>query len=218
METLFVVSYLTLWALVLSLAAVTVALTRQIGLLHKRVEPTGARTEVAGPPIGEQVHDVTAVALSGHSIKLVSPRHQMSMVVFVAPGCPACEDLMPAVRSLIRNESGLSVVVVSLSEDQQANAAMVKTHRIDPSTYVASPELATVLRVAHPPYAVLLASDRTVIAKGVVNHLEHLGSLLSAARVGHPTMESYLGLHTSIEGGRPSVRRREAPPEMTGAL
>ena len=42
MNEALLVSNLVLWALVVILAAVVVALTRQVGLLHARIAPVGA--------------------------------------------------------------------------------------------------------------------------------------------------------------------------------
>ncbi len=44
-----IVSNLLLWVLVIVLAAVVLALVRQIGVLHERVAPVGALMQAAGP-------------------------------------------------------------------------------------------------------------------------------------------------------------------------
>ena len=47
------ISNVILWVLVVALAAIVVALIRQIGVLHERVAPAGALVGREGPRIGE---------------------------------------------------------------------------------------------------------------------------------------------------------------------
>jgi len=53
MNEALLVSNVLLWIAVVVLAAVVVALTRQIGVLHERVFPVGALVMPGGPRVGE---------------------------------------------------------------------------------------------------------------------------------------------------------------------
>ena len=51
--TALVISNLVLWALVLLLTAVVLALARQVGVLHERIAPAGALMLNRGLTVGE---------------------------------------------------------------------------------------------------------------------------------------------------------------------
>jgi methylamine dehydrogenase accessory protein MauD len=190
---LLIVSHLGLWILTGFLLVTVWALARQIGLLHRRLAPAGARMEAIGPVIGELAPAIDATDLAGRRVTLGAARGRQTLVVFLSPGCSACGDLMPAVRSLRRSErKRLDLVLVSVNEEESANRRYVSAHRLEGISYVSSKEIGRQFQIAGPPYAVLVGPDGRVQAKGLANHLEHLESLLTAARLGHPSFESYM--------------------------
>src|SRR6266511_2864510 len=89
---------------VAGLAALPLALYRQVGLLTLRVGP-GVALELAeeGPPLGEPAPELAELASSGPEL-----------AVFFSPGCRLCRQLAPGVRALGRE--GLAVHVVYENE------------------------------------------------------------------------------------------------------
>ena len=59
MNEALLVSNVLLWIAVVALAAVVVALVRQIGVLHERVFPVGALVMPGGPKVGAAAPTVT---------------------------------------------------------------------------------------------------------------------------------------------------------------
>ncbi|MGH8327706.1 MAG: methylamine dehydrogenase accessory protein MauD, partial [Steroidobacteraceae bacterium] len=59
-----------LWVLVLALAAVVLALVRQIGVLHERIGPAGALLLKRGLKVGQPVPVLTLTDLSGRSVTI----------------------------------------------------------------------------------------------------------------------------------------------------
>ena len=59
MSTMFVISYFALWALFLVQSFILLLLLRQVGVLHLRIAPTGARVMAAGPELGQRAPPVT---------------------------------------------------------------------------------------------------------------------------------------------------------------
>jgi Methylamine utilisation protein MauE len=79
------VTYVLLWAAVIALAALVLALYRQVGVLHLRLGPRGAfEHEGEGLPLGEPAPD----GLAG------------SLVVFTSQACPICAQIVPGLRPL----------------------------------------------------------------------------------------------------------------------
>ena len=84
-EGFWAVTYVLLWAAVLALGALVLALYRQVGVLHLRLGPRGAfEHEGEGLPLGEPAPD----GLEG------------SLVVFTSHACPICAQIVPGLRAL----------------------------------------------------------------------------------------------------------------------
>jgi methylamine dehydrogenase accessory protein MauD len=193
MPSLLLVSQIGLWLFVLLLTCGFLVLSRQIGLIHRRFGPAGARMENAGPALGTRMGAWSGVDLNGRTVDLGAARHKQTLLVFVSPECGVCGSLMPAVRSLRKSErSRLEVVLVSLGVGEERNQKYVERYALQDIPLVISRELADEFHIFSPPYAVLIGPDRIVQSKGLVNHLDHLESLLNAAQMGYTSMEEYL--------------------------
>ena len=192
MTTLLYVSYASLWLLVVFLLLAVFALARQVGLLHNKLGDTGARMLNDGPEIGDQAPELGAVDLDGRVVTLGSGRGKLSLLVFVLPGCSTCGQLMPAVRALWRSErKSMEVCVVSLADDAKTRE-FAAGHDLKPIPIISGAAVAQRYEVRMPPYGILVGSDGKVKAKGLVNSLEHLESLVAAVRLGHASIESYM--------------------------
>lgn len=202
MSNVWLISYLALWVLVAFLTAAVVLLARQVAILYRRLGPAPARMENEGPEIGQVMEPAEAVALDGRGVVIGGERARHQLFVFVSATCSACDDLAPALRSLFRSERGrLDLTLASMTKDEALTRAYVGRHKLkDVPCVVDDGGLALKYNVFSPPYAVLLDGGGAVVAKGVVNILDHLESLLAAAEVGHPSVQSYVrSLHEAGE-------------------
>lgn len=203
MEAL-VVSNLVLWALVVGLALVVVALTRQIGLLHERIAPVGALAVQRGPEVGEATPEMWLPDLGGGRVRVggVDPGGRHTLVFFLSPTCPVCRTLLPTLRR-VAAEDGRDLRVVFASDGApDEHREFVRTHDLGGDAYVLSETLGLHFAVAKLPYAVLLDGGGVVRAKGIVNTREHLESLFEADRLGVASLQDYLR------------RPVEGPPEL----
>ena len=92
-EGFWAVTYVLLWAAVIGLAVLVLALYRQVGVLHLRLGPRGAfEHEGEGLPLGEPAPE----GLEG------------SLVVFTSRACPICSQIVPGLRPLA-SDHGLHV-------------------------------------------------------------------------------------------------------------
>ncbi|MGH9844079.1 MAG: redoxin domain-containing protein [Blastocatellia bacterium] len=193
MKGIWLVSYFILWITVLFLVVAILVIARQIGLIHRRLNPASARIENAGPEIGTELIDFTAQDMAGRDIALASQEGKRYLLVFISAKCSACQQLMPAVKSIRKSERRhLEVLVVSLSEDENANRSFIERNDLGEITYIASRALGQKYNILAPPYAILVDEHRIVRSKGVVNHMEHLESLLETLKQGHPSIQSYV--------------------------
>jgi methylamine dehydrogenase accessory protein MauD len=190
------------------LAAVVMALLRQVGVLHERVTPMGALTIDRGPKEGEPAPVFELADLLGRGkVKIGGPRAsgRSLLVMFVAPGCPVCKKLLPIIKSVAHSESDWLEVVLASDGDATEQERFVHNYKLEEFPYVLSGELGMTYRIGKLPYGLLIDAGGVIRAKGLVNTREHLDSLMQATQMGVPSIQEYLKL------------KREAVPNGTAA-
>lgn len=194
MITALVVSNVLLWIAVVGLAAVVVALVRQIGVLHERVFPVGALVMPGGPKVGEAAPVVQATDLAGRALTLggAAADGRQTLLFFVSPTCPVCKTLLPTVLSLVARTEPPTRLVFASDGDVAEQRAFVARAGIGAHPYVVSSELGLAHQVGKLPYAVLIDAAGVLRAKGLVNTREHVESLFEAARLGVASMQDWL--------------------------
>jgi methylamine dehydrogenase accessory protein MauD len=170
------VSNLLLWFLVIVLAVVVVALTRQIGLLHERIAPVGALAGEQGPAVGEAAPRFELESLAGGPVAI--GEGERTLLFFGSPTCPVCATLLPTLRRVVADES-VRLVLASDGEPAE-HRDYVRAQGLEDVEYVLSTELGLAFAVAKLPTAFLIDADGVVRAKGIVNTREHLESLFTA--------------------------------------
>ncbi len=194
MTQALLISNVVLWIVVVLLAAVVVALARQIGVLYERVAPVGALMVGKGPRVGEASPVLEVPELRG-AVRAVggpSPDGRSTLVFFLSPSCPVCKTLLPALRSAARRETAWLAVVLASDGGRDEHAAFVRAAHLEDFPYVLSPALGITYQVGKLPYAVLLDGDGIVRAKGLVNTREHLESLFEAKERGVASLQDFL--------------------------
>lgn len=154
---MWTVSYVLLWATVLFLSVVVVALLRQVGVLHARLQPLGAHPAGEGPPEGEPAPPVPGGEY---------PSARLTLVAFVSPTCTVCAALVPSLRALETQYAGDRVRVVTVD---YADAA--------------APAVFAAFAVRSTPYVVAVDAGGVVRGKGVVNSLEQVEVLVEHAHL-----------------------------------
>jgi methylamine dehydrogenase accessory protein MauD len=193
MEGIWLVSYISLWILVGLLILAVVVLARQIGVLHNRLAPVGARTVNAGPEIGDKAPEVSASDLSDRKLMIGQAKEKATLLIFVTPTCGSCIALGPAIKSLWKSERDqLEIVLVSLYSTIEEAGNFLKQNNLSGVTCTASPNVGIQYQVSSPPYAILLDESGTVRAKGIANKLEHLESILNSINLGYSSMEEWM--------------------------
>ncbi len=188
MSGIWLISYVGLWILMLALLLSVVTLARLVGLLHVRIGPTGARVGPAGPGIGavvppRELSDVFSVprplgGAAGHP----------TLLAFVSPSCSACEQVAAALATLARSERNLTIFALSSRGDEATNRAIAERWWGGHLPLILLPPDAVIeFQVHTTPYAIVLDAAGVVRAKGVVNQVEHLHSLLNALDSGYAT-------------------------------
>lgn len=200
MTTIWLISHVALWLVVALLSVLVILLARQMGLIYRRLGSAPARMENDGPAIGESVPEMTVRTLAGET-KIIGGSNLISrLLVFVSVGCPACNLVAPAVRAVSKKErSALETLIVSISADERAVRDFVKRNKLLEVPCIISNELAKRYEIHGPPYGVLLDRDGVVRAKGLVNNLDHIESLINAAEIGYASSTAYISAINSSD-------------------
>jgi methylamine utilization protein MauE len=134
------------------LAVAVLALAREVGMLRLRLGPDSAlEIPEEGPELGAPSPLIERFS--------PAPAAELALAVFVSEGCRACDALEPAIASL----------------------AVEPTLAVETFAEGADPEAWRRASVPGSPFAVALALDGTVLAKGTFNNLAQLESVLGTA-------------------------------------
>lgn len=205
MLTALLISQIVLWILLLVMAAVQLAVLRQVGVLHERIAPLGALTIDKGPKEGESAPLFDLVDLRGRRVRIGSRNDdgRSTLLFFLSPTCPVCKKMLPILRSLAQAEQGWLQIVLASDGDRDEHQRFMAAHNIGDFSYVLSLELGMSYRVGKLPYAVLLDETGVVRAKGLINTREHLESLIEAKERGVASIQEYLRTTAKNAGSQP---------------
>lgn len=210
---LLVISNILLWIAVLAMAAVIYALVRQIGILYERVAPAGALAMNRKLEPGMAAPAVAVRTLQGQDITVgeVGGRRRAQLLFFLAPDCPVCKGLLPALKAAARSEAEWLDVILASDGASLDHQGLVRDNGLEHFPYVLSEALGIRYGVAKLPYAVLIDETGAIAALGIVNSREHLDSLFEAKERKLASIQDYLHKHTP--GTEPG---REVKHELAG--
>ena len=204
-----VISNIVLWILVVVLALLVLALTRQVGILHERVAPAGALMPTSGPKVGELTEALTLKSIHDQPLTLGGENAGglASFILFISPTCPVCKSLVPTAKSLVKSESGrMQLIFASDGDALEQHQRYAQDLNLDGYSYVLSEALGRTFEVSKLPFAVLIAADGTLRGKGLVNTREHMESLIESMDSGIVTVQEFIGnSQTQQEEIKPSA-------------
>jgi len=191
--TALAISNVVLWVVVICLALVLLALTRQLGVLHERIAPAGALMINRGPEIGEAMAALDVTDLDGREWRIggANVNGKSTLILFLSPTCPVCKTLLPVVRSSRQQERDWLEVVLASDGDPAQHRQFVQEYQLRDFPYLVSPSLGLSYQVNRLPFAALIDKDGVLRARGLVNSREHLESLFEAQRLGVASLQEY---------------------------
>ena len=149
-------AFIAQWLLVVVLAAIVVALARQVGTLHLRLGPRGAlEVDSEGPTLGEAPPAMPAVDDDGRRV-LVGGPGPARLVLFSSPTCSICREVARGIGAAA-SAAGLAPMIIH------------------------DPDLERVYDVPGTPFLLVMDELGIVRAKGTVNNLEQVEGLVDMA-------------------------------------
>ena len=195
-----IISNVVLWLVVVVLALLVFALTRQVGILHERVAPAGALQPTNGPKVGELTSAMELKSVDGTDVSVGGEHAEglASFVLFISPTCPVCKSLVPTAQSLVNSEKHRMRLVFAsdgaeTEDDIQRHRDYVDELNISAYPYVISQALGMHYQVSKLPFALLIDADGTLKSKGLVNTREHMESLIESMDSGITTVQEFVG-------------------------
>jgi methylamine dehydrogenase accessory protein MauD len=191
-QSLLLAAIVLSWVVIAALGLCVIALARQVGVLHERIAPVGALATASGPAVGELAPRLTVSTIEGREV-VVGARHttgRPTLLLFVSAQCPICKVIIPVAKDFARAER-LSLLFVGDSPVEELRD-LVERFSLEGLDVVNSAQLGLTFQVAKLPYAVLIAANGILVARGLVNSREHLESLVVAHESGVASIQSYL--------------------------
>lgn len=189
-----VVSNIALWIGLIVMGVINFALIRQIGVLYERVAPAGALAMNQLLEVGQQAPELALQALGNKLVDVggVPKDGKSQLLFFVAPDCPVCKTLLPAVKSAANSEASWLNVIFASDGKNYDHPAYVKQQGLDKFPYIVSELLGKTYGVAKLPYAVLIDEKGNVSSMGIVNSREHIDSLFEAKERNVASIQDYM--------------------------
>jgi hypothetical protein len=151
-----------------------VALIRQVGILHLRLEPVAGLTGAGGPEYG------SVLALPATPRKLAGREAARYVVGFVSPTCGICGPLTSAFGRLARSARADTAVLLVVDADKKTASEYVHAKGVSFLPYLADSQSFS-NSVPGAPWAVIADGSGKVIVSGGVNTLDNIEEMLAQA-------------------------------------
>lgn len=174
MTTLFYVSYVALWILLLALALLVLLLYRHFGLMALGTVEGVQRDGLA---IGDEAPALSGVTSDGKNAQW-SPLHGPKLLLFGAPGCGPCAKILPYFNALQRLHRDLDMTVVVAGPADNAGALVAKYELTSSCIADDGSDAFGRFRVRVSPFGFVVGADGRVRSKGLCSDAVRLRDLL----------------------------------------
>ncbi|MGI9293657.1 MAG: thioredoxin fold domain-containing protein [Pseudomonadales bacterium] len=193
MDNVLIISNLILWAFVIGLALLVLALARQIGVLYERVAPAGALMINQALESGAVAPRVEVQDLNTGKTWMIGAESQRSQLIFfLSPSCPVCKTLLPMLKSVKAAESDWLDIILASDGNLDEHRKLIQQQGLSGEVYVSSETLGKQYGISKLPYAVLIDQDGVIASLGLVNSREHFESLFESMERKVPSLQAYL--------------------------
>src|SRR5919107_2396625 len=182
MSTLFYVSYVALWLLLLMIGVLVLLLYRHFGVMSLG---TLEGVQRDGLPIGSVAPPISGVTASGQDTRWQSKQGQPQLLLFAAPDCEPCATVLPHVERLAHAvDGGLGIAAVVPGPKDEVVRFVERYRPSFPCLAEDGSGAFTRYRVRVTPFGFVVGSDGRVLAKGLCGNQVRLRGLLEAADLG----------------------------------
>jgi hypothetical protein len=151
-----------------------VALIRQVGVLHLRIQPVAGLTGAGGPMYGSELQ------LPGTLSELARRDAARFLVGFVSPACGICGPLTAAFGRIAKTADAGTAVLLVIDASERDASEYVRAKGVGFLPYIAD-NTSLAANVPGSPWAVVTDGSGKVITSGGVNTVDNIEELLAEA-------------------------------------
>jgi thiol-disulfide isomerase/thioredoxin len=178
MSGILLVSYIALWILVVVMAVLLILLYRHFGMISLG---TLEGVQRDGLPVGSVAPAISGVTAAGKDAGWDPKGGRNKVLLFAAPDCEPCANVMPYVNRLAR--SGVDLDVAAVVPGPKVEAVRMQDRYDSPFLTIAEDGSGAFnrFRVRVTPFGFVIGPDGRVLAKGLCGDPARLRHLLNAA-------------------------------------
>jgi thiol-disulfide isomerase/thioredoxin len=182
MSGIWITSMALQWAVILVLTLLVFSLLRQLGAMTIKINALREGNS-EGPALYARLPQHAVQLVGGEQFMLGGAREKPSVIVFFSPTCGACEQLPGAIRDLHEQDGDdVDVLAVPYVDASAAEGYLAETGLQSAMVALKQDFPEHILPSHGVPFAIALATDGTVAARGQPKNLEHLREMAFAAR------------------------------------
>jgi methylamine dehydrogenase accessory protein MauD len=179
--TIWQISLVGLWIVVILIAFLLAGALRQIGLLQLRFgDDPGALITATGLERGVAAPDFSAIdSETAEPIRLSELNSQARVLVFMTPSCLSCRELVPGINEVMSTRGDEFDWLVVCHGGVESCRGLARMNRLRARMIVdTAGEIETAYEVHVTPFAYVLDYAGRVLIRGVANDWRQLESLL----------------------------------------
>jgi methylamine dehydrogenase accessory protein MauD len=184
MSAWWLVSYVALWLVVLSLGFLLLGALRALGLLRWRLEQleatTPSRLGRGGLKPGKRAPDFILPCVAGGEVSLHDFAGRRVFLVFTQSGCKPCHRVAPELNRL-HDAGEVQVLVVNNGEEEATRQWAAEVKARFPVLRQQQFSVSKRYEMYATPFAFLIDERGVIASKGIVNNGQHIGFVLSGA-------------------------------------
>jgi methylamine dehydrogenase accessory protein MauD len=207
------VSFITLWLIVLVLAFLLLGALRSLALLRWRLDQMEATTPRRvgrdGLKVGARAPDFALLGVDGAEVRLGDFVGRKVFLVFTQSGCGPCHRVMPELNRL-QDAGVVQVLVVNNGEPEATRAWGIACRARFPVLVQENYSLSKRYEILAAPFAFLIDERGVIASKGIVNNRQHIGYVLDGNRdatAGHDGRAEAGNEHAGVEAVHPAAVR-----------
>ena len=213
MTGLWLLSYIVLWILVITLCLLVIGLLQQLGLVQQQLTnsthvekndvikesgETGQDSSIPrlskdGPDIGSSVPQMLLDAYtSKDTITEVQTSHEHgTLLIFMAPTCESCQQLVDSLNQFVDNHVFKGQVLVVLRSDKRTLQAFLNIFPIH-APVVCDEDYATSMgfNIHRNPFGLFYDENGILVRKGLLLRYEGLQEIIGISSLGTTELEN----------------------------
>ena len=167
MEGIWLISYIVLWVIVLTLILLVILLYRQLGIMYLGSAEGVSRDGITP---GSKAPDFSLTDQYGTVQRLSDYRGRPAVLLFGSPHCSPCRILLPQLHDWAKSHPEVGVIWLNAASEEESLKMVSDTGATLPvAPYTPEENLMDKYRVRVTPFMFLVDESGIVRTKGLVN-------------------------------------------------